>query len=225
MKALFSSRWHLLAFLLFFIFQSNAQDDKLLLQELIEAEEEAINALVLYPEETRLAILEATLFPEVLIKLESIQSQTRASFQQLLENHSQSTQEMIWDLTRYPGLIDKLAKQSANWEDSLSNYPEVIHRRSKEAVNQFLPELEAIQSLNQQAQSAFEALLVSYPYTTQSALRHLLPLPEVLSILTDNIRLTVLAGALYRREPDWLLSQVDSLHLEVARQNAQELTT
>lgn len=215
----------LLLFLL--LTPTNAQDDKQLLAELVAAEEEAINALVLYPEETRVAILEATLYPEVLIKIESIQSQTRAGFQDLLDRYPQETQEMIWDLTRYPDLIARLVEasqdNSRDREAIIADYPTVIHTRAKEAYHNYLTELEAIHALNTQASQAFEALLVEYPASTQAALRHLLPLPEVLSILTDNIRLAVLAGALYRRDPDWLLAQVDSLHLEVARQNAQEL--
>lgn len=215
--------------LLFFLFltSTQAQDDKALLAELVEAEEAAVNALVLYPEETRIAILETSLYPEALIKLEHIQSQTKERFQELLEQYSQPTQEVIWDLTRYPNLIDKLVelnpKTSKDWQQLLANYPDIIHQRAKAAYQDYLPELKIIDALNTEASLAFEDLLLEYPTATQEALRHLLPLPEVLSILTENIRLTVLVGALYRREPDWLLLQVDSLNLVVARQNAQEL--
>lgn len=219
--------WPLLAIFSLFLSQIYSQSDTPLLTNLTQEEEEAINALVLYPEETRVAILEATLYPEVLIKIENIQSKTKTEFQALLEAFPQSTQELIWDLTRYPDMITKLVekKQDADlsWEILLSNYPEVIHNRMQEAYQQHFSVLQAIQSLNEQADDAFEELLFPYPATTQSALQHLLPLPEVLSILTDNIRLAVLVGALYRNEPAQLLIQVDSLHLEVARQNAKEL--
>lgn len=215
--------------LLFFLLLTSgqAQDDKALLAELVAADEEAVNALVLYPEETRMAILEVSLYPEALIKLEHIQSQTKTRFQELLAQYPQATQEVIWDLTRYPNLIAKLAELSPDtakdWKQLLADYPEVIHQRAKEAYLLHWDELKVIDALDTEARLAFDDLLVTYSTSTQEALRHLLPLPEVLSILTENIRLTVLVGALYRREPDWLLTQVDSLTLVVARQNAQEL--
>ncbi len=227
MKKLLSYTSSLILFFFLFLTSTQAQDDKALLAELVEAEEAAVNALVLYPEETRIAILETSLYPEALIKLEHIQSQTKERFQELLEQYSQPTQEVIWDLTRYPNLIDKLVelnpKTSKDWQQLLANYPDIIHQRAKAAYQDYLPELKIIDALNTEASLAFEDLLLEYPTATQEALRHLLPLPEVLSILTENIRLTVLVGALYRREPDWLLLQVDSLNLVVARQNAQEL--
>lgn len=217
-----------LALLFFLLLTSGqAQDDKALLAELVAADEEAVNALVLYPEETRMAILEVSLYPEALIKLEHIQSQTKTRFQELLAQYPQATQEVIWDLTRYPNLIAKLAaaipENSKDWKQLLADYPEVIHQRAKEAYLNHWDELKVIDALDTEARLAFDDLLVTYSTSTQESLRHLLPLPEVLSILTENIRLTVLVGALYRREPDWLLTQVDSLNLVVARQNAQEL--
>lgn len=227
MKKLLSYTSSLTLLLFLLLTSAQAQEDKALLGELVEAEEAAVNALVLYPEETRVAILETSLYPEALIKLEHIQSQTKERFQELLEPYSQPTQEVIWDLTRYPDLIDKLVEQrpktSKDWQALLTDYPDIIHQRAKTAYQDYLPELKIIDALNTEASLAFETLLVEYPTTTQEALRHLLPLPEVLSILTENIRLTVLVGALYRREPDWLLMQVDSLNLVVARQNVQEL--
>lgn len=227
MKTLSYRHWPLLAIFILLLNQVYTQDDNSLLANLTQAEEEAINALVLYPEETRVAILEATLYPEVLIKIENIQSRIKTEFQVLLESFPQSTQELIWDLTRYPDLITKLVEKKQDpdlsWDRLFSDYPEVVHNRMEEAYEQYYTVLQSIQSLNEQADHAFAALLFPYPTTTQSALQHLLPLPEVLSILTDNIRLTVLAGALYRSEPERLLTQVDSLHLEAARQNAKEL--
>ena len=95
-------------------FYASAQSDKELLAQLVAEDQDAINALVLYPEDTRLSILEATQHPEALIKLESIQSQTKTAFQELMGNYSRSTQEMIWDLTRYPDLVHRLALASPN---------------------------------------------------------------------------------------------------------------
>jgi hypothetical protein len=227
MKYTTTSLFLTLLFLSTFALPLQAQTDKELLKDLMEEEQEAVNALVLYPEETRKHILESTLHPDALIKLESVQNRTSTAFRELMEPLAKKEQEAIWDLTRYPGLIHQLALQRTgskkSIEDILADYPEVIHRRAKEvASNQNLP-LVAVDELNQAAESAFNSTLSEYPPKTETSLRALLALPEVLTILTENIRLTVLVGHVYAKEPAWVLQQADSLHLEMARLNAQEL--
>ena len=205
----------------------SAQTDKELLAELVAQDEDAINALVLYPEDTRSAILEATKYPEVLIKLESIQTQTSTAFRDLINNYPRATQEMIWDLTRYPGLIELLVEAGPEKQRDvnlvLKDYPEIVHDRAKKAVRSHSSLLVEVNELNQHADVAFSSLLADYPPPTAAALKKLLDLPEVLTILTENIRLTVLIGDMYSKEPDWVLNQIDSLNLVVASENAKEL--
>ena len=222
---------HICNLLIFFLVLVPAsiqgQTDQEWLADLATEEEEAIHALVLYPEDTRLAILEVAMHPEALIKMESIQEKTKSAFQAIVENYPQNTQELIWDLTRYPGLIEQLVavKNGTNKEikKALDDYPDIIHERAKEAIRFYGKELTEILQLNREAESAFTSLLTDYPNRTQDALKHLLELPEVLSILTDNIKLTVLIGDLYKKDPARVLQQADSLNLVVARQQAQEL--
>ena len=207
--------------------QVKAQTDKELLIELVAEEQEAVNALVLYPEETRKAILEATQYPEILIKVESIQSQTAAAFKALLENYPKPTQEMLWDLTRYPGLVEQLTMvdnlYQGRLKEMLEPYPEEIHQRARNALDEHFHKLTEIRDLNNAAESTFMAILNKYPHMVGETFEHLLMLPEVLTILTENIRLTILVGDLYQKEPEWIIQKADSLNLEVARQNAQEL--
>ena len=204
-----------------------AQTGEPLLAQLAEEEKDAVNALVMYPEDTRLAILESSKYPEALIKMQRIQEQTSESFKELLSGYAQSTQEMIWDLTRYPGLVERLAREGngsrSNIQAILKDYPETVHDNALSAGIQYLPLLEEIERLQVSADKAFNSLLKDYPPEVQNALNTLLGLPEVLSILTDNIELTLLVGDVYRRDPHLVLLKADSLSLEVARQNAQEL--
>ena len=224
-------KYYIPALALFFIFghviKTHAQSEKELLAQLVSEDQDAIDALVLYPEDTRTAILEASLHPEALIKLESVQSQTSGSFSALMDRYTRSTQEIIWDLTRYPGLVHALATVDNGSKKEIKNilqdYPEVIHRRAEEAVQVSQPLLVEIDQLNIAAEAAFNILLADYPARTQTALRKLITLPEVLTILTDNIRLTVLAGDIYKKDSAWVLHKISSFHLEVASGQAEEV--
>ena len=82
----------------------NAQTDVALLGDLAEENKASVEALVLYPSETRLAILEATKHPEVLIKMQDMREKTSAAFRTLIEDFPRSTQAVFYDLNRYPGL-------------------------------------------------------------------------------------------------------------------------
>ena len=201
-----------------------AQTDREILVDLVKEEQEAVNAIVLYPEETRNAILKASLYPDALIKLESIQSKTRKSFIELIEGYPQDVQEEVWDLSRYPDLINTLViTPESDIDEALEEYPQVIHKRAKKAVSKNYELLNRVDELDFIAESAYGSLIEEYPEDTQNALNHLIGQPEVLTILMDNIRLTVLVGKMYEKDPEWLLNKADSLHLKLAKDNAKEL--
>lgn len=208
-------------------FMLNAQTEKAFLTQLAEKEKTAVEALVLYPEDTRQAILEAAKAPEALIKMEGMQQQTSHAFAKLLEGYPKAIQEDIWDLTRYPDLIAHLVLEgdrSANKIKSiLQNYPEIIHQRALRAGVDYYLLLEKVDALQQSSALALQTLLNTYPQTTKNALELLIDLPEVLTILTENIRLTILVGDAYQKDPDWVWHKADSLNLVVARQRAEDL--
>lgn len=217
----------LIAGFLIFTVQSFAQTEEELLAQLLDQERSSVDALVLYPENTRISILEATLYPEALVKLESMQTKTSQAFQNLMENYPNEVREKAWDMTRYPNLISRLVEagqsSSGSLEQVLGDYPDEVKNSAKEIYSQHFPLLVTIDQMDLEWNRAFDGLMQDYPLLTQNALRDLVQLPEVLSILTDNIRMAVLVGDIYRRKPDWLLSQMDSLSLIAARDRAREL--
>ena len=220
--------WLVMAICWFGVFSfSNAQTDKALLTQIAEEERAAVEALVLYPEDVRLAILEASKYPEVLIKMEGIQQRTSEDFAVLLESYSKDVQQDIWDVARYPDLISRLVLEGDRSPGKirviLQNYPDVIHQRALKVGVDYYNLLEKVDALQYSSDLAFRGLISTYPPETQDALRTLTDLPEVLTILTDNIRLTILVGDMYQKDPDWLWRKADSLNLVVARQRAEDL--
>ena len=85
-----------------------AQTDVALLGDLAAENKASVEALVLYPSETRLAILETTKHPEILIKMQNMREKTSAAFRTLIEDFPRSTQEVFYDVNRYPGLTESL---------------------------------------------------------------------------------------------------------------------
>ncbi|MCB0629244.1 MAG: hypothetical protein R2824_02710 [Saprospiraceae bacterium] len=204
-----------------------AQTDEALFTDWQEEDKAAIEALVVYPEATRLAILETARYPELLIRLESMQAETSNSFQELIASLQRDDQTMIYDLTRYPGLISRLALAKDTGQPDLKvileDYPEVIHKRAGQAFERYGALLMEIDQLDQLADQQFRELIKPYPEATRDAMHVLVNMPEVLQLMTENIRMTILVGDLYRKDPDHLLRQMDSLQQVVAEANAKEL--
>ncbi|MBL7774374.1 MAG: DUF3300 domain-containing protein [Saprospiraceae bacterium] len=205
---------------------SFAQTDRALLRELAQDNKQAVEALVLYPEETRLAILEAAQHPEALIKMQGIRQKTAVAFRRLIEDFPQSAQAVFYDLARFPGLTADLIDHANDREAlrlDLQALPETKRAEALGVVERQATTLRNILALQQTAENAFDQLIRPYPPLAQRALRRMTELPEVLDILNDDLRFTILVGEAYRDDRAWVLHKMDSLHLAIAREQAAEL--
>ncbi|MBV6441860.1 MAG: hypothetical protein DYG98_23385 [Haliscomenobacteraceae bacterium CHB4] len=213
-------------FLLLFSTSLYSQNDKALLRELAEENQKSVEALALYPSETRLAILEAAKYPEVLIKMNNARQKTAAAFRTLIEDFPRSTQEVFYEITRYPGMLQQLVEKQespAAMREVLRQLPENQRPEAFDVVRDQMRTLMKINELDQTARAAFDDLIVGYPAPAQAAFRQLVALPEVLEILNEDLRFTVLIGDVYRADPAWVIRKTDSLNLAVARAHAEEL--
>lgn len=206
--------------------RSHAQESNWL-GPLSAADSAAINALVLYPDTVRSWILDAARYPEAIVRTSLLQQKTSNEFANAISMLTKEEQEVIWNLTRYPGLIDVLAagdKKSAKALNEIAmSYPEEIQQSIKDYGSKFHEKFGEIGRLQNQSSAAFEEILKNYPSSAQSAFKELVYFPEVLSILNDHLQMTVLMGDMYQRNPDRVLHTLDSLSVVVARQNAAEL--
>jgi hypothetical protein len=80
----------------------------------------AINALVLYPDSVRMMIFEACEYPAVIVNIAQLQKNSSSDFQDLVNSYSKQEQEDIWNLSRYPDLISKLAQGGKKSPDEIN---------------------------------------------------------------------------------------------------------
>lgn len=202
-----------------------AQTDKALLRDLAKDNQKSIEALALYPEDIRLAILEASKYPEVLIKMQGIRDKTSTAFRTLIEDYPRQTQDYFYDFTRYPGLVKTLVAERNN-TGAIRRALEVLPANKRDeaigVVERQAGTLAKIHDLNETAFGAYENLIAGYSAPAQQAFRALLGLPEVVDILNEDLRFTILVGDVYREDPAWAIHKMDSLNLAVARAHALE---
>ncbi len=216
-----------LSLLVFAVFRSTAQNDNAILEKILTEDSTAVNALVLYPDSTRRSILEASQFPEVLLKMQSMQENSQKEFNTILSPYTQEVQQVFYNLTRYPGLINQLVaggkKSKSQLQNIADNYPDEIKDDAVVYGKKYFDVLNSIDQFSKKNNSEFENVISTYSNESNHVFRDLVELPEVLNILTDNIKMTVMIGDLYRRNPTWVLHKTDSLNMEAARQHAEEL--
>jgi hypothetical protein len=204
-----------------------AQDDgRTLLKQVLKGNQEAVDAIAMYPTETRKIIFEATEYPEVIAKLNAMQKNSQNAFENLISSLSKEEQEKIWNLTRYDGLISDLTANQKNSEyeinNILVNYPEEIHKTALEEQKNNYELLVHIDKVNKSYNSDFELLLSGYPPEAIDAFREIIKMPEVLDILFDHMQYTVVVGDYYKKNPERVLHKTDSLNLVLTKKNTQE---
>lgn len=216
-------------FLGLFFFRSviHGQDASQLAGELMKVDSAAITALALYPGNVRKNILEVCTYPQSLVRIESLQKSTSESFRKALENYSREDQQKAWNLARYPELASKLALKGKGTNEELekvvSEYPEEIRQTAREFVKTHHDLLRKMEALNVSSIQAFEAVIIEYPEPVKNSLRELVKYPELINILTGNMKMSVLVGDIYRRQPKMIMDKLDSISIGHAAQNAKDL--
>jgi len=197
-----------------------------IIDSLEKEDREAIYALVLYPEDVRVAILEVCKSPEIILSLGDIQQETQERFAALMETQTRDEQEDWYELVRYPDLIEIMAREKLSnrkMRELLREYPEDIQDIAFQTWDNNLEMIRKIDEINLLFSENVQNLLEPYPEPIPESVNRLIGLPEVLDILNEHFTISVRAGAMYRKNPEAVLRMADSLNLVAAQQNAEEL--
>jgi len=191
----------------------------------------ALNALVMYPDTTRLAIFEAAEYPAIIVNLATLQKISSEDFSALISSYSKDEQEDLYNLTRYPGLISNLVrggKKSNNQINAiLANYPSEIHDAALKYASDptTFETLQKIDNFQSQINAKFEEIISGYQPVTQNAFRQLIQLPDVINLLNDHLELTVRVGDHYRRDPQWVIHRADSAYAAETKQHSEDVAS
>ena len=181
-----------------------------------------------YNADVRQAILEASKYPGTLTELQKNQNQAVASFHDMISGFDQKKQGWFYTITRYPDLMHTLA--------TLPN------KQDKEAVYKLLPNQDAdlkeaawklydtrkkdlikLDNINIAAQQDFDKTIQSLNAPAKAAFQKLSIMPDVLTLLTNNIDLTTRLGEHYKSNPSELNDRLAAIHDSLNVQNQYEV--
>lgn len=194
----------------------------------LETDKGMISSIAPYNSDVRQAILQASQYPEILTQLQKSQSQTRATFQDIIGDFRREKQNWFYTLTRYPELMHTLAT--------------LPKREDKDAIYQLLPnqspelreaawqlyrheknDLVEMDNIKSVAQQEFDKTIQNLDELTANAFRKLSALPDVLTLMTNNIDLISKLGNQYRDNPIQLDNQLAALHDSLNVQSQYEI--
>jgi hypothetical protein len=191
-----------------------------------EDDREALEALAVYPEDVRGHALEVATEPGVLVELQDLQDDSQKTFRDLLDPYAQSDQEQLFELSRYPDLVEQIArggpKSRGELERIAARYPEDVRGAALRQGGARHRVIVRMNALLDDFDDDFDDLVADLPPRKAQAFRALLGTPEVLSLMTEHRELTVLLGDAYDRSPQDARERFADLNLEVARRNAEE---
>ncbi len=207
--------------LLALTFSVFAQSNKL------ETEKGITEAVASYDADVRLAILQASAYPNILTQLKNSQTQTAESFQKMISRFRKQKQEWFYTITRYPDLMHQLATLPA--------------KQTQEDINKLLPHqdpdlqeaawrlyksekknLARLDNIRMNVNREFEKSIAHLNAPAREAFRKLQSKPDVLALLTNNIDLTAKLGEHYQRNPSEVTNQLAMVHDKLENQNQRD---
>ncbi len=198
-----------------------------MVDSLSQDESQIISAIAPYSSDMRAAILDVAQYPQVLVKLERVQSRTSQSFQDLIASYPREEQEKFYQVTRFPELTNTLTSGNRKSVDEvktlLKDYPENIQQQILAVYQDHFNDLVKINDIYQTSQATVDKLTAKYPPQVQEDFKKVIETPDVMNLLTDHIDLTVSLGESYKNNPGAVTQQLDDLNKQLTNQDAKDL--
>jgi hypothetical protein len=202
-----------------------AQNDAAALQSLLVNDSSSLRILFSYPDSVRQDIFAAATYPQGFTRLSEISKASNASFQKLASGYNQKRQKQLWEISRYPKLPSLLIankdKKKAQLDALLNTYPE----ETRKAADYFVKHTETLAGMEKirlDFEMQYNGLVSDFPPEIRKSFTALLADPELLSLMSEDLRTTVSLGDIYKRNPKLLYHMADSVYLQIAGERGEE---
>ena len=196
----------------------------------LETDQGIASSIAPYDADVRLAILRASEYPQVLTQLQKNQERSVASFQAAIGRFSQKKQTWFYTLTRYPDLMHTLATLTNKQSESavyklLPNQDADLKEAAWKLYHKDKNDLVKVDNINVGAQREFDMTISPVDEEVRAAFHKLATMPDVLTLMTNNIDLTTRLGQHYKYNPAQLTHHLTALHDSLEVQNQFEVAS
>lgn len=195
----------------------------------LETQQSIIASIAPYNADVRQAILTVSSYPDILNNIEERKVTTQGKFIALVNDLNQNQQSWIYTLTRYPELLRSLVMlpdgesknsimQLVNMSDNnLQDAAWLMYKKHHDLLKQ-------ISDLYTTAQEGFLTDINSLDYATKSAFEKIKAMPDVLTLLTNNLSLTEQIGNSYKDQGIKLELHLSALHDSLVIESQYQVT-
>lgn len=203
-----------------------SQSDVKIFDNLVSKDSSSVPVLFSYPDSVRNAILVASTYPQGFVRLNEIQKMSSASFKKIISQYNQRKQKQLWEITRYPGLtallIENKGKSQQDLDGLLKKYPDKIKHSAIYFMKKKYSTLVEMENIRQDFATKYKAVSKDFPVEVQHSFNLLLSYPELVTVLSQDMKTTVTLGDLYKRNSQMVKHKVDSLNREIAKARGME---
>jgi hypothetical protein len=180
-----------------------------------------------YNADVRESILEVSQYPQALLQLQTNQSQTVESFHDIIGGFDKKKQVWFYTITRYPELMHTLATLPDKTDKEtvyklLPNQDADLKEAAWELYDSKKKDLVKLDNVYVAAKQDFDKTIQSLSATDQAAFQMLYDMPDVLTLLTNNIDLTTRLGEHYKANPTALDGRLSDIHDSLIVQDQYE---
>ncbi len=198
-----------------------------ILDSVAQDESKIVAAIAPYPPDMRAAILDVSQYPQTLAKLKRVQTRTSREFQEIIAGYPREEQEKFYQLSRFPELVTQLLNLGSGKTDDVTaiikDYPVGAQPAIKDVYQNHFNDLSRINTLWESGQNVLDRIASKHSSLVQDDLKKVIGSPDVMSLLTDDIDLTISLGETYKEDPERIVNYLDSLNAEITRQGAKDL--
>ncbi|GAB3758255.1 hypothetical protein [Spirosoma pomorum] len=192
------------------------------------ADQSLVSAIAPYRDDVRRSILLASQQPNVLTQLAEQQANSQQAFSKLIQFYGQTKQGWFYDLARFPDVLHDLAtlptgSSQATVQAITKNLPSDLQEPAWKLYHNHHNDLVQADKLNQEADQALADLTAFLDHPTQDAFRQLLNMPDVLTLLTQQMDKTAKLGRAYQADSAGVTQNLADAHDKLDAQNQQEL--
>ena len=210
----------LILFSIDYSFGQVTEVDEVFLQGEGSEEQEMLKAIVLYPDDVIQNVLIVASNPVVLSRIGIMQQNSRKNFIALIQDLDEEVQKDLWDISRYPGLLEALVYNDII---KINSYPAEVIEKASYLKKDYYDVIEKMYDLQSSNENYLGELLSQLNLDIQKAFNNLIELPEIFSLLYENIDRTILIGDEWFQDPNKINNTIDSLSIVAAEEHTKEL--
>ena len=204
----------------------HAQDNRELLRSVMQDDSDFVDVLAMADSDVQTAWLITSSAGEAVARVSALQEQSQSQFTDLARTYSREIQTDMWNVSRYDALVERIAKSSLTDADItaiVAGLPDDTQQSARRLAKQEPELFSKMNAIRMEFERKYSEIMRSYPDSVQRSMSVLRSTPEILALMNDNMRTTILFGDVYKRDAQAVRDALRERNLELVSKKANDV--